>query len=251
MTEELNEQQAPNQNELSLQKENRSKLTIGQRLIKIFTDPITFFEDLRQNPTWLVPLILIILMTIIFTVATKNQMLEYRKQMIYDSQRIPEELKDKSIEQIENMSPGAYYTQTIIGSTFGILIVYGLGAAFFLFVGNFVLGGKASYKQMFALFTWANMVSIVELLVKMVLILQKNSAEVYTSLALFMDPSKSKTFLFQLLNAVDIFAIWKVILWAIGFGIIYRFSAKKSYITVITMYVLYVLISIGIGQLFV
>ena len=190
-------------------------------------------------------------MTIIFTVATKNQMLEYRKQMIYDSQRIPEELKDKSIEQIENMSPGAYYTQTIIGSTFGILIVYGLGAAFFLFVGNFVLGGKASYKQMFALFTWANMVSIVELLVKMVLILQKNSAEVYTSLALFMDPSKSKTFLFQLLNAVDIFAIWKVILWSIGFGIIYRFSAKKSYITVITMYVLYVLISIGIGQLFV
>jgi len=228
-------QQNENQ-ESSMEEQKLANLSVGQQIVKIFTDPITFFQHLRDNPTWLLPLILIILMSIAFASITKDQMLEYRKQMILDSEKIPEEFKDQSIEQIENMTPTAYYVQTVLGSVIGIAIVYVIGAGLFLLVGNFFLGGKATFKQMFALFTWANMVSIVEMLVKMILILQKNSMEVYTSLALLMDPAKSKTFLFQLLNAVDIFAIWKVILWAIGFGIIYRFSAKKSYVTVISIF---------------
>ncbi len=258
MTEELINQDPSQQNEnSSLQNDQEPegqtvpKLTVGQQVIKVFTDPVTFFQHLRNNPTWLLPLVLIILMSIAFASITKDQMLEYRKQMILDSEKIPEEFKDKSIEQIENMTPSAYYVQTVLGSVIGIVIVYAIGAGLFLVVGNFFLGGKATFKQMFALFTWANMVSIVEMLVKMILILQKNSMEVYTSLALLMDPAKSKTFLFQLLNAVDIFAIWKVILWSIGFGIIYRFSAKKSYVTVISLYIVYVLVSIGFSRLFV
>jgi len=251
MSEELQEQNSFDQNKEPAEAEQSVKLPISQQLVKIFTDPVTFFQNLRENPTWLLPLILIILMSIIFTSVTKDQMLEFRKQMIYDSEKIPEELKDQSIEQIENMSPGAYFTQAVIGSFIGVGLIYVIGAGFLLLIGNFFLGGQATFKQMFALFTWANMVSIVEMLVKMILVLQKNSMEVYTSLALFMDPAKSKTFIFQLLNAIDVFTIWKVILLAIGFGIIYRFSAKKSYITVISIYVVYVLLSIGIGRLFV
>lgn len=254
MAEEIINQDHSQQNEnpeSSMEEQKLPKLSVGQQIVKVFTDPITFFQHLRDNPTWLLPLILIILMSIAFASITKDQMLEYRKQMILDSEKIPEEFKDQSIDQIENMTPTAYYVQTVLGSTIGIVIIYAIGAGLFLVVGNFFLGGKATFKQMFALFTWANMVSIVEMLVKMLLILQKNSVEVYTSLALLMGPAKSKTFLFQLLNAVDIFAIWKVILWAIGFGIIYRFSAKKSYVTVISLYIVYVLVSIGFSQLFI
>ncbi len=227
------------------------RLSTGERLIKIFTDPVAVFQDLRNHPTWILPLILIILMTVVFTVATKDQMLEYRKQMIYDSTKMTEEMKDRAIEQIENMSPSAYYIQSVVGSVIGIALIYSITAGVLLLVGNFFLGGHASFKQIFSLYLWTNMVSLIEMPVKMILILQKNTAEVYTSLALLLDPAQSKTFLFQLLNAIDIFAIWKVILLAIGFSIVYRFSAKKSYITIVSLYIIYVLISIGFGRLFI
>ncbi|WP_456406101.1 Yip1 family protein [Caldithrix abyssi] len=227
------------------------KLSVWQQLVKVFSDPVNFFNHLRSNPTWLFPFLLIVLMSIVFTAATKDQMLEYRKQLILDSDKMTEEMKDMALEQLENMTPTAYYIQSVVGSVIGSAIVFAIAAGLFLLAGNFFLGGKATFKQMFALYVWGNIVSLVEMPVKMILILQKNSAEVYTSLALLMDPQQSDTVLFKLLNAVDIFTIWKIILWSIGFGIIYRFSAKKSYLTVISLYVIYVLISVGLGRLFV
>ncbi|NOX89582.1 MAG: YIP1 family protein [Calditrichaeota bacterium] len=239
------------QSTLSETEEEQSiKLSPVEKVIGIFTDPGRVFKALRANPTWLLPLSLIILMTIVFTVVTKDLMIEYRKEVIYDSKRIPEEYKDKAIDQLDNMSPKAYYIQTVGGGVVGIVIVYLLVSGVFLLVGNFVLGGKASFKQVFALYVWGNMVALLEMPVKMVLALAKGSMHVYTSLAIFLDPANSKTVLFQLLNGVDVFAVWKVILWSIGFSIIYRFTRKKSYIAITTLYIIFLLFTVTIGHLF-
>ena len=226
-------------------------LTAWQKVIYIFTNPSKVFYSLRKNPTWLLPLLLIIFMTILFTVVTKNLMIEYRKEVILNTTSIPEEKKDMLLERMDNMTAKSYYIQSIGGGLIGLVLVYLLAAGVFIFVGNFILGGKASFKQVFALYVWGGMVSLIELPIKGGMALAKGSVKVYTSLAVFMDPAQSQTTLFKLLNAVDIFTIWKIILWSMGFAIIYHFSQKKSYITIISIYVFYILLSIGLGRLFI
>ncbi len=231
--------------------ETEPKLSAGQKLIYIFTDPQKTLATLRNNPTWLLPLVLIMLMTVAFTIATKDLVIEYRKEIILNSEKIPEEQKDLALERLENMTPKAFYIQSIGGGLVGLVLVYLFASGVFILVGNFILGGKATFKQIFSLYVWGNMVLLVELPVKGAMALAKGSAQVYTSLAVLMDPSQSKTVLFQLLNAVDIFNIWRIVLWAMGFMVIYRFSAKKSYIAVISIYVFYVFLNIGLGRLFI
>ncbi len=235
----------------NLQTDSQPHLSPFQRVIYIFTNPTKTLATLRNNPTWLLPLVLIMLMTVVFTVATKNLMIEYRKEIILNSDKIPEEQKDLALERLENISDKAFYIQSIGGGLVGLVLVYLFAAGVFILVGNFILGGKATFKQIFALYVWGNMVSLIELPVKAGMALAKGSAQVYTSLAVLMDPAKNKTILFQLLNAVDIFNIWRIILWAMGFAIIYRFSPKKSYIAVISIYVFYIILSIGLGRLFI
>ena len=74
--------------------------------------------------------------------------------------------------------------------------------------------------------------------------------QVYTSLAVLMDLADKKTVLFSILNAFDVFMIWKVILWSIGMSVIYQFSRAKGYTAVISLYVIFIAISVGLGQLF-
>ncbi len=246
---QINESMNPQNKTLSENPE--PQLTAWQKIMYIFTNPNKTLATLRTNPTWLLPLLLIMAMTVIFTVATKDLMIEYRKEVILNSDKIPEEQKDLMLERMDNMTPKAYYIQSIGGGLVGLVLVYLFASAIFIFVGNFILGGKASFKQIFSLYVWGNMVSLIELPVKGGLALAKGSAQVYTSLAVLMDPAQNKTVLFQLLNAVDVFNIWRIILWAIGFAYIYHFSPKKSYITVISIYVFYIFISIGLGRFFI
>jgi hypothetical protein len=55
--------------------------------------------------------------------------------------------------------------------------------------------------------------------------------------------------LFTLANAIDIFSIWKLAVWAIGFGVVYKFSSAKSWIAVGLWYVLGILIFYGLNTL--
>lgn len=242
-----------NQDNVNNEEETNQAVNLSpwQKVVYIFTDPVKVFYSLRSRPTWVLPLLLIIIMTSLFNVATKDLMLEYRKQMILNSNRIPEDRKDLILEQLENMPAKNYYIQSIGGGLVGLILVYLLAAGVFIFVGNFILGGKATFSQIFALYVWGNMVSLIELPLKAGLALAKGSVQVYTSLAVFMDPAQSRTALFQILNAVDIFNIWRIILWSVGFAVIYRFTLKKSYITVISIYVFYILLSIGLSRLFI
>jgi hypothetical protein len=127
---------------------------------------------------------------------------------------------------------------------------YAIVALAFMVVGNFILGGEATFKQNYALFAWGSTIGIVESIVKIPMMLIKNSVEVYTSLAILMDSSESKTVMFKILNAFDIFAIWKVIVISIGFSILYKFSRGKSYSAIGGLYAIYILIAIGLSQLF-
>ena len=71
-----------------------------------------------------------------------------------------------------------------------------------LVMGNFILGGSSNFMSLFSMVCWAGLIGVLELIVKTVIMLAKESIHAYTSLALFMDPAQFKSLSFQLLNVL-------------------------------------------------
>lgn len=226
------------------------KMSPLTKIVGVFTNPGAVFENLRMHPDWLIPVLISLLITLAFSFLTQDIMLEFQKEAIYENTLIPEEYKDTAIEQMENKTPMRRNLESFGGSIVQIILVYLIGAAAFMMFGNFILGGKASYKQVFSMFSWAGLIGCLELLVKLPMMLAKGSVHVYTSLAVLMDLADKKTVLFQIMNAFDLFTIWKIIVWGLGMSAIYKFSKAKGYTASITLFVIFLAISIGLSQIF-
>jgi len=83
------------------------------------------------------------------------------------------------------------------------------------------MGGSAKYGQLLNITAWAFMINILETIIKIPLMLSKWSLEVFTGLGVLGIGEKG-TFINSLLAGIDIFAIWRIVLIAIGMGIIYN-----------------------------
>ncbi len=228
-----------------------SDISLTQKLILIFTNPTKVFENLVLKPDWIIPTLLIIVFSIGASFFVYDIQLDDQRQKFLKNENIPEERKDLILEQLdEAQNSSTRMIRPIVAIIIFTFVSIAAVAGVLLIAGNFVLGGKADYKSMLAIYAWGYLVAIPETLIKIPLMMAKESVHVYTSLALLFDPSDAETVIFKLANAVDLFSIWRIVLWSIGFSIVYKLSGEKSYSVVISLYVIYVLIYIGISSLF-
>lgn len=224
-----------------------------QRIIGVFTQPQKVFEYLRARPEFWVPIIITIVISVASSFLLYDIALDETIQNFEQQENIPDERRDMIIDSIESRRTGAWRYASIfffpIIRTFGI---FALVALAFWFVGNVVLGGKARFKQIFSAFAYSYLiVAIAGIIVKLPLMLSKETVKIHTSLALFMPQEASQSALYRFLDSFDVFTIWMLIVFAIGFGIIYRFSQMKAYMGVFVTWLLYVLIfSVALGSFF-
>jgi hypothetical protein len=226
-------------------------LSFISKLGLIFTNPTKVFENLARYPSWIGPTVVILVISLVSGFLMRDLGVQAQKEKIIQSERIPEERKEMILER---MGQGADSPLQMI-MMFGSIAIFvfasiAIVAGLFLFSGNTLLGGSATYKSMLAVYAWGFLVSVPEAIIKIPLALAKNSIHVYTSLAIFFDTSESETTLFKIANAVDIFAIWRIVLWAIGFSIVYRFTRGKSYVVIASWYIIWIAISIVFSNLF-
>ena len=216
----------------------------------IITDPEAAFKYLKNFPSWIFPIVLSLLLGLAYMASTGDIQLKMQKDFILNSERIPEASKDKMLENLENPS---FFQKTVVPTlsvVLGTVAVPVIIALVLLLFGNFVFGGGSNFKVMFSAVAWAGIIGFIEGVIKLPLVISKGSLEIYTSLALLMDLDQSKTLLFQVLNLVDVFAIWKIFVYATAFAVVYQFSKGKSYITVISLYLVASIIGIGFTQIF-
>ena len=172
------------------------------------------------------------------------------KDRIERNEKIPEQQKEAIIQQMEAgaNSPGKM-AQSFGGIVFVTFLFALIAAGLYLFTGNVVFGGSATYSSMLSVYALGSLIFIPEYIVKTALALSKGSAKVYTSLAILMDPAESSTLIFTIADWIDIFSIWKLAVFAIGFGIVYKFNQTKSWINVLTWYVLGLFVFYGLNSL--
>ena len=233
----------------TLQETGGTRLSFFQKLGLIYSNPRQVFENIRHYPDWILPVLSILIFSLINVYLMQDLGIESQKERIVQSEQIPEEQKEIILERMEQ-GIGPIQQLMMYGGT--VIFVLGsifLVAALYMFSGNFVLGGSVSYQSMLAVYVWGFMVTIPEIIIKIPLALAKNSIHVYTSLAVFFDSSQAQSTLFKSANAVDIFSIWRLVLWSIGFGIIYNVSTTKSFAIITMWYIIWVFIAIGFSSL--
>jgi len=227
----------------------QKQMTAIERTINVFYAPEKAFENINLKPTWLFPVLLILFSSLGFMYATHDLQTSYQKKIIMDSERFSEDQKDKILEGMENPSALREYIIPAVGVTVTAFAIPAILAGIFMLFGNFVYGGTATYKNIFSVTAWAGLIGIVEMIVKAPLMIARNSMEVYTSLAVLMDEALSKTWGFQLLNLIDVFVIWKIIIYSIAFSIVFKLSKNKSYATLSVLYVVFAIITISLTRI--
>jgi hypothetical protein len=233
---------------VQVQTPQETKLAFFTKLGLIFTNPSKVFQNLKVYPDWILPILVILVLSIASAFLLKDLGMQTAKQRIMDSEQIPEEQKDAIIERMDQGGP-MQSVWAVGGTIIFIFISFSVAAGVFYLTGNFVFGGSTTYKTVFSVYTWGFMVSILETVIKIPLIMVKKSLNVYTSLAVLFDPAESNTTLFKLANAVDIFSLWRIFLWGLGISIIYKFSQAKSYGIVIFWFLVWTLLSIGLSSI--
>ncbi len=218
------------------------------KIIGIFTSPRETFESIDRKPSWLVPFIInlvfvVVLQYLVMDIAIKDRV------AIMRAKNVPAE----QMEVMESRMQGPMkYAGMIVGPV-ATLIVWAILAGILLFGGNTIMGGETRYKKVFSVVAWSSLVGLVGGILKTFLILSKGTTRgVVTSLAVLLPTpplGHKASVLYRFLSKFDLFTIWNLILWIIGLAVIYRFTTKKSSTLVLSLWAIWIVISITLGSI--
>lgn len=195
------------------------------RITGVFFEPGKTFADIAQRPTWLIPMVLTVLFSLLFCVAigqrvgwdnVAQQQIDQRMAKMTPEQR---DAAQKGVDLQKKLMPVITYTAAIIGPAIGYLIA----AAVLLGIVSGIMSAPVKFKQIFSILTYAGLTGIVmAVLAVVVMYLKANPADfdIQHPLAFnagaFMDPQTPHKFLYALAGAIDVFSIWRILLVAVG-----------------------------------
>jgi hypothetical protein len=197
-------------------------MRLWQMLAGIYYQPEKVFSGLKEKPQWLVPLLLVLVLSAAAVLITRPVVLPEMMSEISKNHGIPPEQLETIQQRLQN--PWLGLINPLAGSGLAMLITA------LVFWGLFaMLGGRTSFKLMFTAVTWSWMARIPELALKVPLMLVQETVRVHTSLALVLPEEMERTFIYRLCSQVDIFNIWTVALLALGCSLFSGVERKKAY----------------------
>lgn len=218
--------------------EEKPQMNLIARLIGVFTEPKRTFQALAEKPDFILPLIIVMLAAFLSTLAAlpiiQRDSAEIARERMFERGMTQEQV-DAFAEQQEKI--GA--VSSLAGAPFSSLFITFVASGLLLFAGNVVMGGNANYKQMLCVFSYASLIGIISFAVRAVLMLSKDSIWVYTSLAALFPPDMKNDLIFRIAGIFDIFVIWKIIVVAIGMGVMYKVETRKPLIIISILYLIF------------
>jgi len=193
------------------------------RIIGVFFEPGKTFRDIAQRPTWILPIILVIV-AVIGVTTTIGQRIGWenviRHQMENSSraQQMSQEQKDQAVALQMKFAPVFGYVGALVGVPIYDLIV----AAVLLGIAGGLMGGGMRFKQVFATVCWSGMPGLISAILTIIVLFLKNPDDVNIqnpiafNLGAFMDPNTPAKFVYSLASSMDLFVFWTMFLMATG-----------------------------------
>jgi hypothetical protein len=213
----------------------------------IFT-PRATYSDIAARPRVVGALLTVLVIVIGATgwfLSTPVGQNAYIDQALSSMEGFGRQANDQQMAGIERMAPYAAYVTSAAQLVFVPLvaaIIAGLALALF----NAILGGDASFKQVFAVVVHSYFIVALSTLFSMPLFYMRESMASATSLSVFFPMIDEATFVGRLMGSIDLFRIWWIVSLSIGFGVLYKRRTATIAWSLLGLYFVIVLIFAGV-----
>src|SRR5216683_2602716 len=222
--------------------------SLPARIVGVLLAPRATYADIAARPRVVgaltFVLAVIVTATFVFLSTEVGQQASLDNQ-VRQMESFGRTVSDAQYQQMERMAPYARYFAAgfqLVLTPIMALIVAGVTFAIF----NAVLGGDATFKQVYAVVVHSGVVLSVQTLFGLPLAYARETLSGTTNLAVFVPFLDENTFAARLLGSIDLFLIWWIVSLAIGLGVLYR---KRTGTIATTLLVIYVAIGLIIAAI--
>ncbi|MGH9314505.1 MAG: YIP1 family protein [Vicinamibacterales bacterium] len=225
----------------------RARRGLLSRIVGIVVAPGETFADVVAAPKVLGVLLFVMLVGTIaiggffFTEVGRKAWLD---QAVSSTEAWGGQVNDEQYAGMERMAPFAGYF-AIAQMVFGIPLVMLITAGILFVVFNAAMGGRASFKQLFAVVAHSSVISALGWIFVMPLNYFRETMTSPTNLSVLAPNLEEGSFLARLLGTIDLFLIWWVIVLGIGLAVLYRRRTQPIVVTLLAVYAVIAVIIAG------
>jgi hypothetical protein len=207
--------------------EAQASLSPIARITGVFFNPKPTFADIAKRPSWIAPMLLlfVIYLGLNFALVSHADWVAVTKDQIAKSkfaarqiEQLPEEQRDRAIEQGAARAKIVRYVRGVIGWPLLILVVSAI------YFGAFKLGGaRTNFAAAFAVTTFAYLPMGLRELIAIPVTFVKDPASIDPENFLASNPAAIfgndlATWQLVPLGFLDVFGLWALVLMAVGFS---------------------------------
>jgi len=225
------------------------------RVIGVLVSPDKTFRSIAERPTWVVPLLLLTLLTAMVGWFAGHR-IDYEQTIRQEMADRGEKVSEAQIQQAVNLTQRFGWAFALLPAVFSP-VVYLLIALAFL-VALRLSGSEIGYGQSLSVTLHAMMPWAVQALLSLPLILRLDTIDpevmkrggVLMSNLAALAPEGSGKVLFALLASFDLFTVWALILLVLGYRRVARVSTGTATAVSLTLWLLYLAGKIGLAAVF-
>jgi len=218
-----------------------------QRIIGVLFSPDATFRSIAEKPDWLVPLVLLLIVALCAGVIMAPHM-DFgaaAREAMEQNKNVSAEQIDRAVRISSSIGKVLMYIAPVL-SLIGLLVIAGVVLLAFR-----IFGGEGDYKQAFSVTCYASIPTIIKSVVTLIVVMAKGGiipapamqTIVRSNLGFLVD-YKTNPMAFALLSSFDIFSVWFLALLIIGFAYVARVSKVKSAVTIISLWILVLLLKL-------
>jgi hypothetical protein len=258
---EQNPFHAPEQHYASSETNDGEVMSTPATLGNIFFDPGATFDSLRRKPRFLVAGLILLILSLGMT-ALLFQRVPYEsivRAKIESSSR-GAQMSDEDKEKAIRMQTGPIVkTLSYLGPVIGVPVVFCLGAGLYL-LGVMAMGGSMNFKQALSVWVYSSFPpAILASIVGAVVLLFKSSDALdpahpernmaQANLGILAGPGTSPA-LAAVLTSIDVFAIYGLVLAAMGLSKVGKLSSGSAWTVVVGLWILWLVGRVGLAVAF-
>jgi len=216
-----------------------------KNFLNIFTRPGEVFERLKDNPTWLIPLLVILIISALSYIPVHKIIIEYKLAEIEN--RVDDET------QIEEIKSFLKSPLNMIISIIGVIVTIAVS----IFLSSLVyygvallFGGQINYLLSLSVVTFANLITIPGSIITSLLIFFKKSIYAGFNLSLILPDGYMNGFTFTFLSQIDLFTVWSVYLCGLGISIVGNLKKKVIIPVFFFLWIIWLIVTSLIGTIF-
>jgi Yip1 domain len=194
------------------------------RFVGVITSPRATFTAVVAHPRWLGMLALVTV--VVAACVTLPMTTEAGRQAALDSNvqqmenfgmQVTDEMYANMAKAMRFAAYQTFFSVLVAGPIISVIIAGILYAVFAV-----LMGGQATFKQVFTVYVHSTAVSAAGQLFTGPLNYFRGSMSSATNLAVLLPMIDEQSFVGRLLGMIDLFIIWWVVLLAMGLGVLYR-----------------------------